>query len=298
MRLMFRRWLAESNRMSQEGAFLASALEDPYDPTALLVAADWLDEQGHYDLAEYIRTNIGLATGQPGPGRAAVLKRLNVIVQNALGHIPHPRFEDLFPTTVGNPPGKRKRGDEYRIVGGAVQSRRGRKPWAPHEGELPPEVARKLMGELSRMHGMPRHERQTEFYGDRTGRERAIRGQLEIANDRAYTLHVDARDGFHAPIRELRMSRVQFFQGWLDAADELVNFVEQIGRAGGKAPGEDARSLAYFGYMLQRLAGGNEAGLNDDALVARSQATWQRYEAAMRAMEAPRVVPAGAGEAW
>lgn len=44
-----------------EKAFLRAILDDPADDTARLVYADWLDDHGEAERAEFIRAQIGLA---------------------------------------------------------------------------------------------------------------------------------------------------------------------------------------------------------------------------------------------
>src|SRR5690348_10440338 len=48
--------------MTHEEAFLASILENPDDDAPRLIYADWLDEQGRHDRAEFIRIQCELAT--------------------------------------------------------------------------------------------------------------------------------------------------------------------------------------------------------------------------------------------
>src|SRR5690349_19170012 len=47
--------------MSDERALLAAIWEDPYDDSVRLVYADWLDENGQPERAEFIRVQIELA---------------------------------------------------------------------------------------------------------------------------------------------------------------------------------------------------------------------------------------------
>jgi uncharacterized protein (TIGR02996 family) len=49
--------------MTQDDAFLQAIFEQPDDDTPLLVYADWLDERGDTDRAEFIRVQIELARG-------------------------------------------------------------------------------------------------------------------------------------------------------------------------------------------------------------------------------------------
>jgi uncharacterized protein (TIGR02996 family) len=48
------------------GPFLAAIIADPADDTARLVAADWLDENGDPDRAEFVRAQVALSRLHPG----------------------------------------------------------------------------------------------------------------------------------------------------------------------------------------------------------------------------------------
>jgi uncharacterized protein (TIGR02996 family) len=62
--------------MSADDDFLAAIRETPADDTPRLVYADWLEEHGQPDRAEFIRVQCRLATGvDVGPERRALLKR-------------------------------------------------------------------------------------------------------------------------------------------------------------------------------------------------------------------------------
>lgn len=62
--------------MSDESAFLAAIIAQPDDDTLRLVYADWLDEQGDADRAEFIRLQIRLAgMSWEDPKRDAVYQR-------------------------------------------------------------------------------------------------------------------------------------------------------------------------------------------------------------------------------
>ncbi|MBA4191115.1 MAG: hypothetical protein C0467_24285 [Planctomycetaceae bacterium] len=64
--------------MSPEQGFLRAIIEAPEDDTARLVFADWLDENGQSERAEFIRTHIELArSDEADPRRAAWLARLH-----------------------------------------------------------------------------------------------------------------------------------------------------------------------------------------------------------------------------
>jgi uncharacterized protein (TIGR02996 family) len=60
--------------MSAE-AFLRAIALDPEDDTSRLVYADWLDEHGDGDRAEFIRTQIALASGSVAPGKRRALEK-------------------------------------------------------------------------------------------------------------------------------------------------------------------------------------------------------------------------------
>jgi uncharacterized protein (TIGR02996 family) len=47
------------------GPFLAAIIADPADDTARLVAADWLDENGDPDRAEFVRAQVALSRLHP-----------------------------------------------------------------------------------------------------------------------------------------------------------------------------------------------------------------------------------------
>ncbi len=47
--------------MDQWGAFLADIIEHPEDDTPRLIAADWLEENGHPERAEFVRVQVKLA---------------------------------------------------------------------------------------------------------------------------------------------------------------------------------------------------------------------------------------------
>jgi uncharacterized protein (TIGR02996 family) len=271
-----------------ERDFLRAALESPHDPNQLLVAADWLDDNGQPLVAEYVRLCVSLSTMGPGQQRADALARLRSMSGQVFAREVEDRF-DLLPRAVDVPRGRRT-GDEYRLVGREIQRRAGgRRPWEPHEGDPPREVARQLLAQLARQWSRPDSERLIPaFYGDRTGRERMVRGQLQLANEHAYQLHAQARNGFHAPVRELRMSRLDWFGPWVEDAEQVVGLAERVAAAGHRAPGEDARSLAYLGENLHRLAGGQQAGLDDEGLMARAAGLFARLVGALDRMGAMR----------
>src|SRR4051812_26632158 len=59
--------------MSQASAFHQDIQEHPDDDTPRLVFADWLDDHGQHDRAEFIRVQVRLArTGEDDPGRQAL----------------------------------------------------------------------------------------------------------------------------------------------------------------------------------------------------------------------------------
>jgi uncharacterized protein (TIGR02996 family) len=62
--------------MTHDDAFLQAILEDPDDDTPRLVYADWLDENGQHDRAEFIRLQCELARleGEEDPSSAAQVR--------------------------------------------------------------------------------------------------------------------------------------------------------------------------------------------------------------------------------
>lgn len=50
--------------MSDEAAFLAAILAEPADDTVRLVYADWLQENGQPERAEFIRVQVELSSGR------------------------------------------------------------------------------------------------------------------------------------------------------------------------------------------------------------------------------------------
>jgi uncharacterized protein (TIGR02996 family) len=61
--------------MSYADAFLRAVLADPEDDAPRLIYADWLDEQGDGDRAEFIRVQCAVARLDPDEGRRADLRR-------------------------------------------------------------------------------------------------------------------------------------------------------------------------------------------------------------------------------
>src|SRR5581483_5981629 len=61
--------------MSDRGAFLRAIRDRPHDDAPRLVYADWLDEHGDPERAEFIRTQCELARGVADPARAAALAK-------------------------------------------------------------------------------------------------------------------------------------------------------------------------------------------------------------------------------
>jgi uncharacterized protein (TIGR02996 family) len=55
--------------VTHDDAFLQAILESPDDDTPRLVYADWLDEYGETDRAEFIRVQIALAALPPDDPR-------------------------------------------------------------------------------------------------------------------------------------------------------------------------------------------------------------------------------------
>jgi uncharacterized protein (TIGR02996 family) len=80
---------------AQDEAFVQAILEEPEDDTPRLIYADWLQDQGEEDRAEFIRGQIALARmPEKGPGRNKLQKRVDKILE---AH----REEWLRPLTQG-----------------------------------------------------------------------------------------------------------------------------------------------------------------------------------------------------
>src|SRR3954451_2032774 len=60
--------------MGQEDAFLQAIFEEPDDDTHRLVYADWLEEHGRPERAEFLRVQVELAALGEGDGRRASLE--------------------------------------------------------------------------------------------------------------------------------------------------------------------------------------------------------------------------------
>jgi hypothetical protein len=155
-----------------------------------------------------------------------------------------------------------------------------------------------LLGHLARRWARPEHERLSDTYGDHRGRDRMLRGQLELANQHAYQLNAQARSGIFEPVRELRMSRAANFAGWLADAADLVRLVEWIAASGHQARGEDARSLAYLNQRLLDLSEGSPHAVLVNEQARQAGELHQRLTEAMRRMGAPRLLPAPANTPW
>jgi uncharacterized protein (TIGR02996 family) len=123
-----------------ERHFLRAVLAAPDDDADLLVAADWLQDRSE-PAAELIRLCRRLAEEGSGRGRGEMASRVRLLIGQVLERDVDDRL-DLLPVAVALPRGRRKTGDEYRLVGRAVQTRPGRGRWIPCEGDPPPEVAR------------------------------------------------------------------------------------------------------------------------------------------------------------
>jgi uncharacterized protein (TIGR02996 family) len=67
--------------MSDEDALLAAIIADPDDDTPRLVYADWLQENGDEDRAEFIRVQIERARIEPGSDRHLELRRREAVLQ-------------------------------------------------------------------------------------------------------------------------------------------------------------------------------------------------------------------------
>jgi uncharacterized protein (TIGR02996 family) len=68
--------------MSLQSAFLRAILDDPEDDAPRLVFADWLEEHGDSDRAEFIRTQVTLAQlPLHAPGRTALAAREEALLQ-------------------------------------------------------------------------------------------------------------------------------------------------------------------------------------------------------------------------
>ena len=61
--------------MTEREALLKAVCENPDDDTPRLVFADWLQEHGEEERAEFIRLQIALARGNYNPGESARLKQ-------------------------------------------------------------------------------------------------------------------------------------------------------------------------------------------------------------------------------
>ena len=61
--------------MTERDALLAAVCEQPDDDTPRLVFADWLQEHGEEERAEFIRLQIELARGAKGKKQASLIKR-------------------------------------------------------------------------------------------------------------------------------------------------------------------------------------------------------------------------------
>ena len=71
--------------MTDEDALLAAIRAEPDEDTPALVYADWLQERGHADRAEFIRTQVELARTPHGDDRRTALevRELQLVAQNA-----------------------------------------------------------------------------------------------------------------------------------------------------------------------------------------------------------------------
>jgi uncharacterized protein (TIGR02996 family) len=61
--------------LTQQEAFLQAIVEDPRDDVTRLVYADWLEENGQPERAQFIRAQVALATAAPDDPRRKALER-------------------------------------------------------------------------------------------------------------------------------------------------------------------------------------------------------------------------------
>ena len=71
--------------MTLEAAFLQDIIASPEDDVPRLVYADWLQEHGQADRAEFIRVQCALARTAAGDNRRASLERLRTELWEAHG---------------------------------------------------------------------------------------------------------------------------------------------------------------------------------------------------------------------
>ena len=108
--------------MPDHGAFLRTIAEHPADDGPRLVYADWLEEQGDSDRAEFIRLQIDLArTEDDDPARPAKELRVNALLVAHWYECVAPVCEalgDPAPIRPGTPqPPPTRRGFADRLVG-------------------------------------------------------------------------------------------------------------------------------------------------------------------------------------
>jgi uncharacterized protein (TIGR02996 family) len=90
--------------MPSATAFLADILEHPDDDTPRLVYADWLDENGDPDRAEFIRVQCELARGGPDKGRLKQLaqREMTLLHENRQTWVKEvPAWARRYPDEVG-----------------------------------------------------------------------------------------------------------------------------------------------------------------------------------------------------
>jgi uncharacterized protein (TIGR02996 family) len=68
--------------MTEREALFATICASPDDDTPRLVLADWLEENGDPERAEFIRVQIALARGKPKPAKKVQLREGELLAQN------------------------------------------------------------------------------------------------------------------------------------------------------------------------------------------------------------------------
>jgi uncharacterized protein (TIGR02996 family) len=103
--------------VSEEEAYLRAILASPEDPSVRLVYADWLEERGESQRAEYLRLGAHLAANPPGDEPARALRRRMVELRARLppgwlallgdhrstGSDPDPRRVETAAAALGRP---------------------------------------------------------------------------------------------------------------------------------------------------------------------------------------------------
>src|SRR3712207_3150772 len=98
--------------MTENDALLRAILDSPEDDAPRLVYADWLEEQGDPERAEFIRLQVALAALQPAdPGAAELRRRCNELLA---GPGRRGRWAPRLPRGVGHPEFRRGFVEEVR----------------------------------------------------------------------------------------------------------------------------------------------------------------------------------------